>query len=93
MEDKMAYQLKKKGTRCPQNYIQVMCDQLSASPFSYDIELIVLPHKFSTLKCLAYKGMKDHMTHVIHIKITMAPICVIEEKKDVMFSKIFASTF
>lgn len=33
------------------------------------------------------------MAHVIHFKIAMVPICMLEEKRDAMFCEIFASTF
>lgn len=59
-----------------------MCDQLSTSLFSYDIELMIqLPYS-SSLKCLPYKGMNKLVAHVLHFKMAIAPVCVLEEKRD-----------
>lgn len=67
--------------------------QLSIFPFSNNIELVVPPPKFSTLKCLTCKGIKDHLVHVIHFKMVMATVSVAKEKRKAMFYKLFFVTF
>lgn len=69
MVEKVNDQLKKPSMGCLLKFIKVMCDQLLASHFSDDIELIVPPLKVSALKCPSYKGMNDLVAHMIHFKM------------------------
>lgn len=91
IEAKMHNQLKNKGKLLPLNDIDTMCDQLSMSSFSNDIKLVVPPLKFFALKCPFYKKTKDLVAYVIHFKMIMAVICMLVNKRDVMFCNLFAT--
>lgn len=74
------------------NDTEVIYDQLVVSLLFDDIVLMVPIAKFSTPKFLNYKGVKDPITYIIHFKMAMVLLCILEEKRDAIFCKIFAST-
>lgn len=53
-------------------------DQLSAFPFSNDIDLMVPPPKYFVPKCPPYKGMVNPVTQVIHFKMAITLMCMPE---------------
>lgn len=58
---------------------------------SNEIEHIVPPSKFLGPKCSAYKGTKDLVAHIAHFKMATDPICMLMEKREAKFFKVFAS--
>lgn len=67
-----------------------MGDQLLTTPVSKNIELMVPPLKFFALKFPPYKGLKGPITYIIHFKIALGPVCILKEKNNAIFCKIFA---
>lgn len=72
----------------PLNDIKTLCDQLSMSPFSNNIKLVVSPLKFFAPKCSPYKKEQKIM-----FKMPIAIVCMPKDKKEAIFYKLFAATF
>lgn len=45
------------------------------------------PLKFSSLKCLPYKRTKDPIRCIIHFKMAIAIVCMLEDKRVSIFYK------
>lgn len=92
LEAKIDERLKSQGKLRSLNDIVIVCDPLSVSSFSYDIELVVPHFKFSAQTFPLYKGTKDLMAYVKNFKMAIAAICIPKDKRDAMFCKLFATT-
>lgn len=62
-------------------------------PFFNVLELTTPPLKSTTSKCPAYKGTTDPMAYVIHFKMAMAVMSLLENKRKSIYCKLFVATF
>lgn len=69
LEAKIDERLKSQGKLRSLNDIVIVCDPLSVSSFSYDIELVVPHFKFSAQTFPLYKGTKDLMAYIKNFKM------------------------